>query len=59
MPCGCKKKNQIPPAQAPVKIILTENHNPPIPVPPVPLPPPPTVVDPSDLVNKLKQILNP
>jgi len=56
MGCNCKKKNQIAPAQAPVKIILTENHNPP--VPPVP-PPPPTVLDPADLINKLNQILKP
>jgi hypothetical protein len=62
MGCRCKEKKQIPPAPQPAKIILTENGtvpNPPEPVPPVPAPPPPLVLDPSELVNKLNQILTP
>lgn len=62
MGCGCKKKHELPiPAQQPAKITLTEGTgaNPPMPVPPVPPVPPPPVLDPSELVNKLNQILAP
>jgi hypothetical protein len=61
MGCGCKKKHEIPPAQQPAKITLTEGTGakPPEPAHPIPPPPPPAVLDPSELVNKLQQILTP